>query len=144
MPAKRKTVGEKALNGNPGKRPLESPKLPPGVPPRPGYLTPEAISEWDRIVKALDDIGAISVADQAFLADYCMTHARLVEVEKQLNEAESLIHGRTDRNEWVKNPLWSVANQLRQRFQKYREMIDRRLASMPDKQTDDDAHGLLD
>lgn len=147
--AQRKSAQAKKLAGNPGKRELSVVKPPPGVPDMPNWLTGEGAVEWSRVIPILDSMGVLSVLDRAVIADYCTVWAQLVRVEKELTTAESLTEGRSDRGEWVKNPLWSIANQLRQRFHKACEMLGlapgpRGRLDVPEKQSDDDGGGILD
>jgi P27 family predicted phage terminase small subunit len=137
------------LDGNPGKRSLDFVKPPPGVPDKPVWLKKESAEEWDRIIPILDSMGVLSRLDRAVVADYCTVWGRLVAVEKELDSAEALVVGRSDRQEWVKNPLWSVSNQLRQRFHKCCELLGlapgpRGRLDVPDKSQNDDPYGLLD
>lgn len=147
--AVRKSKQAKALANNPGKRNLDVVKPPPGVPDMPPWLKAEASDEWKRIVPILDSMGVLSRLDRAVVADYCTVWAQLVRVETQLADADALTDTRSDSEGMVKNPLWSVANQLRQRFDKKCEMLGlapgpRGRLDVPDKPLDDDPDGILD
>jgi P27 family predicted phage terminase small subunit len=148
MPAK-KGAATKRLNNNPGKREIEAVKPPPGVPEMPNWLCGEAAAEWGRIIPILDAMGVLSLLDRAVIADYCTVWSQLVRVERELSGADVLTETRSDSEGMVKNPLWSVANQLRQRFDRKCEMLGlapgpRGRLDVPEKPVDDDALGILD
>lgn len=145
----RKSAQAKKLANNPGKSRIDTVKPPPGVPDMPAWLNGEAAAEWGRVIPILDSMGVLSRLDRAVVADYCTVWAQLVRVERELSESESLTEGRSDRGEWVKNPLWSIANQLRQRFHKGCDLLGlapgpRGRLDVPDKPLGDDPDGILD
>jgi P27 family predicted phage terminase small subunit len=62
----------RALEGNPGKRPLnEREPQPTGPLVKPDFVTGEAASEWDRVVGAMPP-GLYTAADAPVLAVYCV------------------------------------------------------------------------
>lgn len=66
-----KPTAVKALEGNPGKRPINKREpRPVGSLVRPKHLTGEAAREWDRAVGAMPD-GVYTPADAPALAVYC-------------------------------------------------------------------------
>ena len=83
-----KPAALRALEGNPGKRPLN---LSDGLNPRveipsvPKHLGHEARKEWKRITPLLEDLGLISGLDRAALALYCQAVGRLSELETAFN-----------------------------------------------------------
>ena len=149
MPVRKGSTARRLAN-NPGKRPVEAPiKPPPGIPERPASLKGEAADEWDRVVPVLDAMGILSVLDRAVICDYCQCWADICRVTGELENAPSLVEGRSDSAGMVKNHLWSILNQLRQRFDKKAEMLGlapgpRGRLDTPDRGLDDDSHGLLD
>lgn len=68
----RKPTALKILEGNRGKRELsaDEPKPPRGIPKAPHWLRehPEAMKEWRREVKLLDEMGVMTLADASELA----------------------------------------------------------------------------
>ena len=82
----------KALEGNPGGRPLNEAEPAPEVeiPDCPGHLSPEAMAEWARIVRELYNLGLISQLDRAMLAAYCQAYGRWVEAEQKITEAGAM------------------------------------------------------
>ena len=148
--ARRKSVQQKKLEGNAGKRDLTGPvKPPPGVPEMPKWLNAVAADEWNRIVPILDSMGVLSMLDRAVIADYCTVWSQLVRVEGELASADAITETRSDSDGMVKHPLWSVANQLRQRFDKKCEMLGlapgpRGRLDVPEKPLEDDSLGILD
>lgn len=83
-----KPAALRALEGNPGKRPLN---LADGVNPRveipsaPKHLGTEARKEWKRITPLLEELGLISGLDRTALALYCQAVGRLAELETAFN-----------------------------------------------------------
>ena len=78
-----KPTALKKLQGNPGRRPLNTaePKPPRAraVPPCPPYLEGEARREWHRMAPMLSASGMMSLADATALAAYCQARRRRVE-----------------------------------------------------------------
>ena len=54
----------------------------PGIPTMPGWLLPEAKSEWRRVVRDIGHTGVITMVDRSLLAVYCQLWARFVEGER--------------------------------------------------------------
>ena len=143
----RKSKQAKDLDGNPGKRSVTVVKPPPGVPEKPPWLAGEASDEWDRVIPILDSMGVLSRLDRSAISDYCTVWGRLVQAEREIGSGSLLVQGQ--KGEMVRNPLLSEANQLRQRFGKYCDLLGlapapRGRLDIPDKGLDDDPHGLLD
>ncbi len=76
----------KIIEGNPGKRPLRrgEPQPQRGIPSRPGWLSPEAKREWNRVAPELDRMGLLAEIDRALLAAYCECWATYVAAVKAL------------------------------------------------------------
>ena len=93
-----KPTALKILEGNPGKRPLntDEPKPKSGAPKCPSFLSPEAKKEWRRIVRALADIDLLTSVDMAVLAAYCQSYSRWMQAEKIL-ETEGLTYVYTNK-----------------------------------------------
>ncbi len=64
----------KVLQGNPGKRPLNTSEPEPelGTPSRPGWLSSEAKREWSRVVPELARLGLLAKIDRALITAYCV------------------------------------------------------------------------
>lgn len=76
-----KPTALKVLQGNPGKRPLntEEPK-PRALPPkRPAWLTGEGKKKWDELVPELERLGLLTIVDGAALAALCQAWKDYVE-----------------------------------------------------------------
>lgn len=147
MPQLRKAKQTKALENNPGKGRLDVVKPPPGVPEKPPWLQGEASAEWDRVIPILDAMGVLSRLDRSAVSDYCTVWGRLVWCEQRIQSTDLLLKGQ--KGELVRNPLLSEANQLRQRFGRYCDLLGlapapRGRLDVPDRGADDDPHGLLD
>jgi P27 family predicted phage terminase small subunit len=90
---KPKPTALKLVEGNPGKRPINSrePKPTLSVPTCPAHLSPTAKAEWKRLARQLHTLGIISQLDRAALAAYCQAYGRWAEAEKRLKETPTLI-----------------------------------------------------
>lgn len=66
------------------------PTPPAGLPEPPEVVTENehAITEWNRIVPQLEEMGLVSKVDRPALAAYCMTYARWVLAEEKLSSGE--------------------------------------------------------
>ena len=76
----------RALQGNPGNRPLNKnePKPTKGTPRCPAWMSPGAKKAWKHIVPDLQRIGVLTVIDGAALAGLCHAYARWREAEEFL------------------------------------------------------------
>lgn len=85
---KPKPTALKVLEGNPGKRPLntDEPKPKKKAPKCPSWLEPEAKKEWRRMSKTLEQIGVLTQVDGAAFAGYCQAYARWREAEEFLTK----------------------------------------------------------
>ena len=83
----------KIIEGNPGRRPLNTkeprPRL--GRPTCPAWLLPEAKREWRRVVPELEALGMLTAIDRASLSAYCQSWGRMVEAEEQVNRYGSIL-----------------------------------------------------
>jgi P27 family predicted phage terminase small subunit len=96
----------KLLDGNPGKRTINSsepqPKLRP--PTCPSHLCPPAKAEWKRLATQLTALRVLTELDRAALAAYCQAYGRWVEAEKKLHETPMLLKlpsGYVQQNPWL-------------------------------------------
>jgi len=80
------------LEGNPGRRPLNDrePKPRDATPVLPAWLSPDAKTEWRRIVPELRRLGLLTLVDRAALAAYCQAWAEL-QIATRLLEKEGRI-----------------------------------------------------
>src|SRR4249919_3087858 len=77
----------KTLRGNPGKRPLNNdPRVPPGIPDCPEWLTDIAKEEWVRVLPILLGMQILTVADLPTVAGYCQSYARWRQAEELIDE----------------------------------------------------------
>lgn len=85
---KPKPTALKVLEGNPGKRPLntDEPKPKKKAPKCPSWLEPVAKKEWKRMSKTLEQIGVLTQVDGAAFAGYCQAYARWREAEEFLTK----------------------------------------------------------
>ena len=78
----------KALEGNPGKRPLNrtGPKPRPTRPSCPDWLAAEAKAEWKRLAPELERLGLLTLLDRAAFSCYCQSFAHWVQAQRVLRE----------------------------------------------------------
>ena len=87
---KPKPTAIKVLEGNPGKRSLNTaePKPEKKAPRCPSWLEEEAKKEWKRMSKQLEQLGILTEIDMAAFAGYCQAYARWKEAEEFIAEQE--------------------------------------------------------
>lgn len=90
---KPKPIALKLIEGNPGKRPLNTnePKPPPEKPACPRWLLPEAKKEWARVTPILHKLGLATKIDRTALAGYCQAYARWREAEEFVTKHGSVL-----------------------------------------------------
>ena len=110
----------KILEGNPGRRPLNNrePQAPAEVPECPDFLDDEARAEWFRMAKVLQDMGLLSLADQAALAAYCVVYSRWVTAERQVQRLGTIVKS-PQKNFPMKSPYLTVADQALETMRKF-------------------------
>lgn len=103
-----KPTALKALEGNPGKRPLNRVEPVPSaaIPEPPVTLKGEARSEWRRVVPELARLGLVTKVDRAYLVAYCSAWGTFEAARIAMAEHGPLINGR-DGN-LVKNPAAQI------------------------------------
>lgn len=146
----------KLLEGNPGKRPVNTaaPKPAPVAPKAPNWskvlpgdtdeaaqVRRDAAAEWKRVVPVLDSLGLLSTVDNTVLVDYCITWARILQCERQLS-IEGLTK-ETDRGP-AKNPVTTIVGQYRSAMKGYTGELglgpsSRGRLAIPGSASDDDA-----
>lgn len=90
---KPKPTALKQLEGNPGRRPLNTkePK-PQGKMPRcPNWLEDEAKKEWKRMGKVLSEMGMLTEMDMAAFAGYCQAYARWKAAEEFITQHGDMV-----------------------------------------------------
>ena len=72
---KPKPTAVKKLEGNPGKRKLNTKEPNPGkgMPDCPAWLLPEAKTEWIRLSEKLNQMGVLTDIDRSAFAAYCQS-----------------------------------------------------------------------
>lgn len=90
---KPKPTALKELEGNPGKRPLNTGEPQPAkkAPRCPSWLEDEAKKEWKRMAKVLESMGLLTEMDMAAFAGYCQAYARWKEAEEFLTQHGSMV-----------------------------------------------------
>ena len=84
---KPKPLELKVIEGNPGHRPIPSdtPKPKPIAPHWPTWLSSAAKVEWKRVAPLLEEMGLLTQIDQAALASYCQSWARVEQCTRVLD-----------------------------------------------------------
>lgn len=77
---KPKPTAVKKLEGNPGKRKLNTKEPNPGkgMPDCPTWLLPEAKTEWIRLSEKLNQMGVLTEIDRSAFAAYCQSYVCLL------------------------------------------------------------------
>jgi len=88
-----KPTALKKLQGNPGKRKLNSnePQLATGIPQCPDHLDDIAHREWDRVSKLLLGMKVLTEADYIALASLCQAYSTLIAAQRQMNKSGILL-----------------------------------------------------
>jgi P27 family predicted phage terminase small subunit len=90
---KPKPTAIKVLEGNPGKRSLNTaePKPVKKAPRCPAWLEDEAKKEWKRMSKQLEQLGILTEIDMAAFAGYCQAYARWKEAEEFITQHGTIV-----------------------------------------------------
>ena len=103
---KPKPTAVKKLEGNPGKRKLNTKEPNPGkgMPDCPAWLMPEAKTEWIRLSEKLNQMGVLTEIDRSVFAAYCQSYARWKEAQEHINSEGATYeteNGMQRPNPWV-------------------------------------------
>jgi len=103
---KPKPTAMKKLEGNPGKRKLNTKEPMPGkgMPDCPSWLLPLAKEEWERLCEKLSQMGVLTEVDRAAFAAYCQSYARWKEAQDHINSEGATYeteNGMQRPNPWV-------------------------------------------
>ena len=103
---KPKPTAVKKLEGNPGKRKLNTKEPNPGkgMPDCPAWLLPEAKTEWIRLSEKLNQMGVLTEIDRSAFAAYCQSYARWKEAQEHINSEGATYeteNGMQRPNPWV-------------------------------------------
>ncbi len=106
---KPKPTAIKVLEGNPGKRPVNSaePKPISKAPKCPIWLEAEAKKEWRRVAKQLEQLGVLTEVDMAAFAGYCQAYARWKEAEEFISKHGTIV--KTPSGYWQQVPQVSIS-----------------------------------
>lgn len=110
---KPKPTALKVLEGNPGKRKLNTNEPVPvrgkNPPKCPDWLEDEAKAEWKRLAKNLFELGVLTEFDIQAFASYCQAYARWREAEEFITQHGSIV--KTKNGMWQQVPQVSIAHQ---------------------------------
>lgn len=106
---KPKPTALKVLEGNPGKRNLNTKEPQPvkKAPRCPAWLDEEAKKEWKRMAKQLEALGILTEVDMAAFAGYCQAYARWKEAEEFISQHGTIV--KTPSGYWQQVPQVSIA-----------------------------------
>ena len=106
---KPKPTAVKVLEGNPGKRSLNTnePKPVKKAPRCPAWLEDEAKKEWKRMAKQMEQLGILTEIDMAAFAGYCQAYARWKEAEEFITQHGTIV--KTPSGYWQQVPQVSIA-----------------------------------
>ena len=107
---KPKPTAVKKLEGNPGKRKLNTKEPVPakGMPACSDWLMPEAKKEWERLAKLMNQMGVLTEVDMAAFAAYCQSYARWKEAQEHITSVGSTFE--TDKGYQQQTPWVGIAN----------------------------------
>ena len=107
---KPKPTAVKKLEGNPGKRKLNTKEPVPakGIPDCPEWLLPEAKKEWERLADLMNQMGVLTEVDMAAFAAYCQSYARWKEAQEHIDSEGSTFE--TDKGYQQQTPWVGIAN----------------------------------
>ena len=107
---KPKPTALKKLEGNPGKRKLNTKEPMPGkgMPDCPKWLLPEAKMEWERLCVKLSEMGVLTEIDMAAFAAYFQSYARWKEAQEHIDSEGSIFE--TDKGYQQQTPWVGIAN----------------------------------
>lgn len=107
---KPKPTAQKILEGNPGKRKLNTnePKPAKKAPTCPKWLDEEAKREWRRLSKHLESIGVLTEVDMTAFVGYCQAYARWKEAEEFVSKHGAII--KTPSGYWQQVPQVAIAH----------------------------------
>ena len=107
---KPKPTTVKKLEGNPGKRKLNTKEPVPakGMPACSDWLMPEAKKEWERLAKLMNQMGVLTEVDMAAFAAYCQSYARWKEAQEHITSVGSTFE--TDKGYQQQTPWVGIAN----------------------------------
>ena len=109
---KPKPTAIKVLEGNPGKRQLNTKEVKPKankIPECPDWLEDEAKEEWNRLCKNLFELGILTDLDVTPFASYCQAYARWREAEEFISQHGTIVKTKT--GYWQQVPQVSIAHQ---------------------------------
>lgn len=106
---KPKPTAVKVLEGNPGKRSLNTREPQPKMkaPQCPEWLEEEARVEWKRMAEQMEHLGILTEIDMAAFAGYCQAYARWKEAEEFISRHGTIV--RTPSGYWQQVPQVSIA-----------------------------------
>lgn len=116
---KPKPTEQKKLEGNPGKRAINTkePKPESKIPPCPSHLKGDARKEWDRVTKELLKLNIISEIDRAALVAYCTAWGTYVKACGKLQrQSEVMI---SDEGGMYQNPWVSIRNKAMEQILRF-------------------------
>jgi P27 family predicted phage terminase small subunit len=116
---KPKPTEQKKLEGNPGKRAINTkePKPKVVIPDCPKHLTGEARAEWRRITRQLLKLGIISEIDSASLSSYCTAWATYVKACNKLKRQQEVMI--SDLGGMYQNPWVAIRNKAMEQIRQF-------------------------
>src|SRR3990172_2095863 len=110
----------RAIEGNPGKRPLNDrePKPPEGTPDCPEYLDEHGKAEWFRLVPILKQMRVFTEVDRTALAAYCTAFSRWIHAEAQVKKYGTIVKS-PEKGFPMKSPYLCVASEAMEAMRKF-------------------------
>jgi P27 family predicted phage terminase small subunit len=120
MPGRKpKPTHLKLLQGNPGKRALNTnePKPALELPSPPEHLSEIGRKEWSRLAEQLRRLGLLTAVDWTAFAAYCTVFSRWVDAEEALKKTGSVV--KSPSGYPMISPFYTIANQSLQQLRAY-------------------------
>lgn len=120
---KPKPTAVKELEGNPGKRKLNTnePKPTTVAPECPDWLEEDAKAEWHRLAEQMERLGILTEVDMAAFAGYCQSYARWKAAEEFITRHGAIV--KTPSGYWQQVPQVSIAQQYLKDMHKFCEQF---------------------
>lgn len=116
---KPKPTAVKILEGNPGKRAINSSEpIAAGTPLMPENLTPDAARAWGRVVPVLEKMGVIQLSDELALERLCLSYAEILDCNAIIEQLGYVYEVQTKEGETLikANPAVSMRADAARRF----------------------------
>ena len=111
---------EGAYVHDPQREPVNEPEAPPGWPPVPTHLSPEALTFWNEACRRMEELNTLSPVYGPTLEAYAHTYARWREAERLLSAGILIpVEAKEGRPGFIVNPVANQAHKFRDALLRY-------------------------